>query len=67
MPELYPISQNTLNISLDSVSYMCDMLVQMQKMAAQQHQRVLAHLLSLAAEEARALKKDYTRDTFPPG
>ncbi len=51
----------------ESASYTRDMLIQMRKMAQQQHQTVLAHLLSLAAEEARALKNNYKQDTLPPG
>lgn len=62
----FNISENEIS-HLESVDYTRDILISLQKMASVQKHTLLAHLLSLAAEEARMLKNDYRQDTLPPG
>ena len=61
------LSQNTKITPADTARYSADLIESLRKMALQQGHILLAHLLGLAALEAKSLaSRDYTQDTrFP--
>ena len=67
MPMRTPLPAPRVPAPHESALYTWDMLETLKKIALQQNQHLLAHLLDLAAMEAKTLGESQDQDTLFPG